>query len=119
MNETSAHANPVVELPQFVDRTLLIEITGSNNKLSVERDGKVVTRRTLGIGGRRSYEATSDIKVTVSSGNKARVTWFGKRYDSIGSDNTAISLIFHPDGSVTLVSGKSPHFAPNVSSENE
>ena len=119
MNETSAHANPVVELPQFVDRTLLIEITGSNNKLSVERGGKVLTRRTLGIGGRRSYDVTSDTKLTASAGNKARVTWVGRRYDSIGSDNTAISILFHPDGSVTLVSGKSPHFASNVPSENE
>jgi cytoskeletal protein RodZ len=111
MDETSASSRPLAELPQIVDRTLLIEITGSNNRLTVERAGKVVTRRTLGIGGRRSYEVTTDTKVTVSAGNRARVTWFGKRYDSVGSDSSAITLVFHPDGSVTLERGNSPHFA--------
>ncbi|MDR1966116.1 MAG: helix-turn-helix domain-containing protein [Synergistaceae bacterium] len=118
MDETSASARPLPSLPQLIDKTLLIEITGSNNKLTVEQEGKVVTRRTLNIGGRRSYDVTSDTKVAISSGNKARVTWFGKRYDSIGSDNASITLIFHPDGTVSLVSGKSPHFGPNGSSEN-
>jgi cytoskeletal protein RodZ len=118
MDETSASARPVVELPQFVDHTLLIEITGSNNKLTVEQGGKVVTRRTLGIGGRRSYDVTKDTKVTISSGNKARVTWFGKRYDTIGSDNTALVLVFRPDGSVTVQSGKTSHFGPNDTAGN-
>jgi transcriptional regulator with XRE-family HTH domain len=114
MYETSASGGSMAELPLLIDRTLLIEITGSNNKLTVTQGGKVVTRRTLGLGGRRSYDAASDVKVTLSSGTKARVTWFGKRYESIGSDNSAITLIFHPDGSVDLVSGKSPHFAPGA-----
>ncbi|MDR0654624.1 MAG: helix-turn-helix domain-containing protein [Synergistaceae bacterium] len=111
MDETSASMRPVVEIPQSVDRTLLIEITGSNNRLVVEQGGKVLTKRTLGIGGRRNYEVSSDTKVTLSAGNKARVVWFGKRYDSIGSDNSSIVLTFHPDGKVTLEKGKSPHFA--------
>jgi hypothetical protein len=111
MNATSVSARPVVQIPQSVDRTLRIEITGSNNRIVVERDGKVLTKRTLGIGGRRSYEVSSDTKVTLSAGNKARVVWFGKRYDSIGSDNSSIVLTFHPDGTVTLEKGKSPHFA--------
>jgi hypothetical protein len=111
MDETSVSARPVVEIPQFVDKTLLIEITGSNNRLLVERGGKVLTKRTLGIGGRRTYDVSSDTKVTLSAGNKARVVWFGKRYDSIGSDNSSIVLTFHPDGTVTLEKGKSPHFA--------
>ena len=114
MYETSASDRPMPELPQLIDRTLLIEITGSNNKLTVTQGGKVVTRRTLGIGGRRSYDVTSDVKVALSSGNKARVTWFGKRYESIGSDNSAITLVFHPDGSVDLIGGRSPHFAPGA-----
>jgi transcriptional regulator with XRE-family HTH domain len=114
MYETSASARPMAELPQLIDRTLLIEITGSNNRLTVAQGGKVVTRRTLGIGGRRSYDVTSDVKVTLSSGNKARVTWFGKRYESIGSDNSALTLTFYPDGSVDLISGRSPHFAPGA-----
>jgi hypothetical protein len=112
MYATSASDRPLAELPNFIDRTLLIEITGSNNKLTVTQGGKVVTRRTLGIGGRRSYDVTGDVRVTLSSGNKARVTWFGKRYENIGSDNSAITLVFRPDGSVDLLSGKSPHFAP-------
>jgi transcriptional regulator with XRE-family HTH domain len=114
MYETSASVRPFAELPQIFDRTLLIEITGSNNRLTVTRGGRVVTRRTLGIGGRRSYEVTSDVKVTLSSGSKARVTWFGKRYESLGSDDSPITLTFHPDGSVTHVSGNSPHFAPET-----
>jgi cytoskeletal protein RodZ len=114
MDETETSARTVAVLPHFVDRTLLIEITGSNNKLTVEQKGKVVTRRTLGLGGRRSYDILSETAVTLSSGNKARVTWFGKRYDSVGSDNTSIKLIFFPDGTVTLVRGKSPHFADNT-----
>jgi transcriptional regulator with XRE-family HTH domain len=118
MDETSAPIKPLVELPQFVDKTLLIEITGSNNKLTVEQKGKVVTRRTLGIGGRRSYDVTSETKVTISAGNKARVTWFGKRYDSVGADNKSVTLIFRPDGTVTLMSGKSPHFERGASSGN-
>jgi cytoskeletal protein RodZ len=111
MDETSVSARPVVEIPRSVDRTLRIEITGSNNRIVVERDGKVLTKRTLGIGGRRDYEVSSDTKVTLSAGNKARVIWFGKRYDNIGSDNSSIVLTFHPDGTVTLEKGKSPHFA--------
>ena len=111
MDETSVSARPVVVIPQSVDRTLLIEITGSNNRLEVEQGGKILTRRTLGIGGRRTYEVTSDTKVTLRAGNKARVVWFGKRYDSIGSDNSEIVLTFHPNGTVTLGKGKSPHFA--------
>jgi cytoskeletal protein RodZ len=118
MDETSASARPLAEIPNLVDRALLIEITGSNNRLTVEQAGKVVTRRMLGIGGRRSYDVTADTKVTVSAGNRTRVTWFGKRYDSVGSDNSAITLVFHPDGSVTLVSGSSPHFARNAAAGN-
>jgi hypothetical protein len=114
MYDTSASVRAMAELPQLIDRNLLIEITGSNNRLTVAQGGKVVTRRTLGIGGRRSYEVTSDVRVTLSSGNKARVTWLGKRYESIGSDNSTITLTFHPDGSVALVSGRSPHFAPSA-----
>jgi cytoskeletal protein RodZ len=111
MDETSVSARPVVEIPQSVDRTLMIEITGSNNRIVVEQNGKILTKRTLGIGGRRSYDVSSDTKVTLSAGNKARVVWFGKRYDSIGSDNSSIVLTFHPDGTVMLEKGKSPHFA--------
>ncbi|MDR2780195.1 MAG: helix-turn-helix domain-containing protein [Synergistaceae bacterium] len=114
MYATSESGRPMPELPYFIDRTLLIEITGSNNKLTVTQGGKIVTRRTLSIGGRRSYDVASDVRVTLSSGNKARVTWFGKRYESIGSDNSALTLTFHPDGSVDLLSGRSPHFAPGV-----
>jgi len=110
MDGTSAQVAPVVEIPQFVDRTLLIEITGSNTRLRVDQDGKWVTQRTFGIGGRRAYDVNTDTRVRINAGNRARVTWFGQRYDSIGSDNRDIELIFHPDGSVTLVSGNSPHF---------
>ncbi|MDR3166105.1 MAG: helix-turn-helix domain-containing protein [Synergistaceae bacterium] len=111
MDETSVSARPVVEIPQAADKTLLIEITGSNNRLVVERGGKVLTRRTLGIGSRRSYMVSSDTKVTLSAGNKARVVWLGRRYDSVGSDNSSIVLTFHPNGTVTVEKGKSPHFA--------
>lgn len=116
MDGMSVSARMPFDLPQLIDRILLIEITGSNNKLIVEQGGKVVTRRTLGIGGRRSYEVTNDTKVTISSGNSARVMWFGKRYDSVGADNRSITLVFHPDSSVTLVSGKSLHFGAGASS---
>jgi cytoskeletal protein RodZ len=111
MDETSVSARPVVQIPQSVDRTLMIEITGSNNRIVVEQGGKVLTKRTFNIGGKRSYVVSSDTRVTLSAGNKARVVWFGKRYDSIGSDNSSIVLTFHPDGKVTLEKGKSPHFA--------
>jgi transcriptional regulator with XRE-family HTH domain len=116
MNEPLNSAMPAAVFPQFEDRTLMIEITGSSNRLTVEQSSggskwKLLTRRTLGIGGRRSYDVAADTKVTVSAGNMARVTWFGKSYDSVGSDNRAVTLIFHPDGSVTLVRGQSPHFA--------
>jgi hypothetical protein len=112
MDSASASARPVEDLPRFVDMTLLIEITGSNTRLTVEQDRKTVTKRTLGIGGRRSYDVTKDTRITLSAGNKARVTWLGKRYESIGADNNPLSLIFRPDGTVTLVSGKTPHFGP-------
>ncbi|MDR1651507.1 MAG: helix-turn-helix domain-containing protein [Synergistaceae bacterium] len=115
MDAPPASERSQAELPVYIDRTLLIEITGSNNRLTVEQNGKVLTRRTLSIGGRRSYDVNTDTKVAVSSGSKARVTWFGKRYDSIGADNQPITLVFRPDGSVQLVSGKSLHFSESPS----
>ncbi|MDR1917226.1 MAG: helix-turn-helix domain-containing protein [Synergistaceae bacterium] len=115
----SASARPVVELPQIQDRKLFVEITGSNNRLAVERDNKMVTRRTLGAGSRRTYDVYKDTRVTLSVGNKARITWQGKRYDSIGGDANPVSLIFRPDGSVTVEDGNVPHFAENNSQENQ
>ena len=115
----SASVKPIIEIPQLpVDRNLLIEITGSNTVLRVERDGKVVTQRTLGIGGRRSYVVSSDTKVRINAGNRARVTWQRQRFDPIGSDNATINLTFHPNGSVTLESGNSPHFTRDTTQEN-
>ena len=117
---TSASVRPVIEIPQQpVDRTLLIEITGSNTVLRVERDGKVVTQRTLGIGGRRSYVVSSDTRVRINAGNRARVIWQGQRFDPIGSDNTSIILIFSPNGSVALESGNSPHFMHDAPRGND
>jgi cytoskeletal protein RodZ len=110
INETSASERLTQDASQFVDKTLLIEITGSQTLLTVEQGGKRLTRRTLGIGQTRSYEVSADTKVTVSSGNKARVTWFGKKYESVGADKSQIVLIFHPDGQVTLEKGKSTYF---------
>ena len=120
MEETSTTPTPVTEIPQPVqlaDRTLLIEITGSNTQLIVEQGGTWVTRRLqpgLAMGSRRTYTVDSDTSVTLGAGNRARVTWAGQRYDSIGSDNQELILIFHPDGNVTLVSGNSPHFRRNT-----
>ena len=116
MEETATPPTPVAEIPQpaqLADRTLLIEITGSNTRLIVEQGGTWVTRRLqpgLAMGSRRTYTVDSDTRVTLGAGNRARVTWAGQRYDSIGSDNQELILIFHPDGSVTVESGNSPHF---------
>ena len=120
MDETSTPPTPVAEIPQpaqLADRTLLIEITGNNTRLIVEQGGTWVTRRLqpgLQMGNRRSYTVDSDTRVTIGAGNRARVTWAGQRYDSIGSDNQELILIFHPDGNVTLEQGNSPHFRRDI-----
>jgi transcriptional regulator with XRE-family HTH domain len=114
----SGSVRSTVELPQLADRNLLIEITGSNVRLTVEQGGKVVTRRNLGVGGRRSYEVNRDTTVTIGTGDRARVTWFGRRYESVGSDGNSITLVFHPDGTVSVTNGKSPHFGAVSSGDN-
>jgi hypothetical protein len=105
----SASARPVAGLPQIRDRNLLVEITGPN-RLTVLRGEKMLTRRDMGAGGRRTYDVYADTRVTLSAGNRARITWQGKRYDSIGGDGNPIELIFRPDGTASAVAGNVPYF---------
>lgn len=114
----SASARPAAEIPQIRDRRLFVEITGPNNRLTVLRNDKMVTRRALGAGSRRTYDVYADTRVTIDIGNRARITWQGKRYDSIGGDGNPVTLIFRPDGSVSVEEGNVPHFANSAPQGN-
>ncbi len=91
------------------DQRLLIETTGAV-RLIVQQDGSVVTRRNLGVGGVRSYDVTGSTPVSLSVGNAADVTWYGKKYAPVGSDNRPLALVFYPDGRVQVTEGRSDHF---------
>lgn len=96
--------------PAVVDSSLLIEITGQKNRLMVVQKNKMVTQRTLNKGARRSYKVNSDTVVTLSAGNRANITWQGVKYESVGSDEDKLSLIFRADGTAAVQTGNSPHF---------
>ncbi|MDR1481605.1 MAG: helix-turn-helix domain-containing protein [Synergistaceae bacterium] len=100
------------------DRRLKIVITGGENNLIVEQNGKVVTRRRLAKGGTREYDVKGDTSVSLSVGNRAEITWFGKKYDQAGPNASPLSLVFHPDGSVSVKSGVTEHFGNNTVSAN-
>jgi cytoskeletal protein RodZ len=104
--------------PIVTDNRLTVEITGGRTQLTVERGGRIVTRRTLREGGRRVYRVTSDTKLTLSSGNRASVTWLGRKYDSAGADAMPLCLVFRPDGTVALLQGNSQHFGKNITGGN-
>jgi hypothetical protein len=78
----------------------------------------MVTRRSLGAGSRRTYDVYADTRVTIGIGNRARITWQGKRYDSIGGDENPVTLIFRPDGSVSVEEGNVPHFVNSAPGGN-
>ena len=101
--------NIPVAQSQIPDQRLLIETTGPV-RLIVQQDGSVVTRRSLVAGGVRSYDVTGSTPVSLSAGNAADVTWYGKKYTPIGSDNKPLGLVFYPDGRVSITEGKSHHF---------
>jgi hypothetical protein len=90
---------------------LLIEITGRKTRLVVNQGGKNVTTRELTAGDSRTYYVKSDTEVRLGVGNAADVTWFGMKYETVGSDENPLSLIFYPDGSVMTTSGNSRHFS--------
>jgi cytoskeletal protein RodZ len=94
---------------------LLIEITGKRTRLVVNQNGKNVTTRELTAGDKRTYYVNSDTEVRLGVGNAADVTWFGAKYTGVGSDGNPISMIFYPDGSVRVISGRSNFFGPERS----
>jgi hypothetical protein len=98
------------------DRRLKIVITGGENNLIVEQNGKVVTRRRLAKGGTREYDVKGDTSVSLSVGNRAEITWFGKKYEQAGLNASPLSLVFHPDGSVSVKSGATEHFGNETAS---
>jgi hypothetical protein len=101
------------------DRRLRIVITGGENNLIVEQNGKVVTRRRLAKGGTREYDVKGDTSISLSVGNGAEITWFGKKYDQVGLNASPLSLVFHPDGSVSVKSGETAHFRNETAAANE
>ncbi|GHV52407.1 helix-turn-helix domain-containing protein [Synergistales bacterium] len=114
MDNASGRAGPPslnFEATEIPLQTLVIDITGVNNRLNVRRGGRSITRRHLRPGAMRSYDVTGDTEVTFSVGNAANVTWYGKKYERIGDNDSPLKMIFHPDGKVTLLSGNSAHFA--------
>lgn len=98
-----------VVLPQIPMNRVLIEVQ-KPARLIVSQRGTVVTRRSMPAGGVRSYDVTGDTPVSLSVGNAADVTWYGKKYSPVGSSAGPLSLIFHPDGRVTVTEGSSAHF---------
>ena len=100
------------------DNTLLIEITGSPNKLTVRQKNKTLSQRTLKAGAKRSYKVNAETLVTLSAGNRANITWQGVKYEGVGSDGGKILLVFQPNGSVGVRSGSSSHFAPEAAMQN-
>jgi cytoskeletal protein RodZ len=109
--ETAA-AGHEITVPQSLipDQRLLIEVTAPV-RLIVQQGGTVLTRRNLTAGGVRSYDVTISTPVSLSAGNAADVTWYGKRYAPIGDDGKPLALTFNPDGTVHITGGSSPHFA--------
>ncbi|MDR3354817.1 MAG: helix-turn-helix domain-containing protein [Synergistaceae bacterium] len=101
---------PQAESVRARDRRLSIVITGGENNLIVEQNGKVVTRRRLAKGGTREYDVKGDTSVSLSVGNRAEITWFGKKYGPVGLDASPLSLVFRPDGSVSVKSGATAYF---------
>ncbi|MDR1885221.1 MAG: helix-turn-helix domain-containing protein [Synergistaceae bacterium] len=93
------------------DRRLRIVITGRENNLIVEQNGKVVTRRRLSNGGAREYDVRGDTSVSLSVGSAAEITWFGKKYEQVGLDANPLALVFHPDGTVSVKSGNTAYFS--------
>lgn len=110
-----SNGNITVPLSQIPDRRLLIETVGPV-RLIVQQDGSVVTRRSLGAGGVRSYDVTGATPVSFSAGAAADVTWNGKKYSPVGGDNKPLAMTFYPDGSVNLTEGTSPHFKSGMNS---
>jgi hypothetical protein len=88
---------------------LLIEIRG-RTRLVVNQGGKNVTTRELTAGDSRTYYVKSDTEVRLGVGNAADVTWFGMKYETVGSDENPLSMIFYPDGSAITTSGSSRYF---------
>ena len=100
---------------QIPDGTLLIEMR-KPAKLTVLQGGNVVTRRSMTAEGQhasRTYQVDSATSVNLSSGDAADISWYGRKYEPIGSDGDPLSLVFHPDGRVEVTGGHSGHFGNN------
>lgn len=97
--------------PVRLDTNLTIEVEARSTRLLVRQGDRLITQRTLGAGGKRTYRVTSETRVDLSSGNAASIVWLGRKYDRAGSDASPLSLLFRPDGSVSVISGTSLHFA--------
>lgn len=106
----------VVPQQQYPDQLLMIEIT-KPLRLTVQQNGEILTRRNMPIGGARSYDVKLPTPVTLSVGSGADIIWYGKRYDEVGADNGPLELIFDPDGSVAVTSGRSKHFGASENTD--
>ena len=89
---------------------LLVEIKG-RTRLVVNQGGRNITTRELTAGDSRTYYVNSDTEVRLGVGNAADITWFGKKYERVG-DGSPLTMIFYPDGSVKMTSGRSDFFGP-------
>lgn len=91
---------------QIPDQKLFIRIA-SPTGLVVKRNGEILTtRRLLAAGAERSYDVTAATDVSFTSGSGADVTWYGRRYKAIGSDDKPLSMTFYPDGTVSVREGE-------------
>ena len=90
--------------PVRLDTTLTIEVTARSTRLLVRQGDRLITQRTLGTGGRRTYRVTSEMRVDLSSGNAANIVWLGRKYERAGSDASPLSLLFRSDKSVSIIS---------------
>lgn len=111
-SDQSAGVQPHIDsvITDVPDTRLIIELRGPSG-LVVKQDGSVLTRRQLlAAGSSRSYDVTSAITVELTSGSGADITWYGRRYQSVGSGDHPLTLTFFPDGSVKLGEGESRHF---------
>lgn len=86
------------------DQQLMIEITAPV-RLIVQQGGEILTRRNMTAGGVRSYDVTTPTSVSLTAGNAAEITWYGKRYAPIGANGSKLDLTFYPDGTIRVTDG--------------
>ena len=100
---------------QIPDGTLLIEMRRPA-RLTVQQGGNVITRRSMTAEGQhasRTYQISNATSVTLSSGDAADISWYGRKYAPVGGDGGQLSLVFHPDGRVQVTEGHSSYFGNN------